>query len=253
MFGCFTCKSYTVPGVAGHAADSEIVGETMAVRTESNQSALCVAPTTSTAIRDGVVDGSVNAVRAPTPTVTRLVVMVPSLDVDLTELSIHLRSLAAPRGLRILLVAQRPRPEDDWAWRRELVLLASMISAPPCISVDFHIGRSQPWIDLLRALVMEGDVVVCHREQSQDWIRGSSSLTRKIGTQLHVPTCELSGMYSASLPTSWARQALSWIVPLLIVLSFSVVQYQIQLHTTGWVTTAVMFLSVMIELVLIAL
>ncbi len=227
----------------------------MAVLTESSRSATGVAPTSSPAISEGEANRSVNAVPALAPAATRLVVLVPSLDVDLTELAIHLRSLAAPRGLRILLVAQRPRPEDDWVWRRVLVVLASMISEPPYIRVDFHIGRSQPWVDLLRALVMEGDLVVCHREQSQGWIWSNSSLTRKIGTELHVPTCELSGMCtrSASLPASWVRQALSWIVPLLIILGFSVIQYQIQLHTTGWVTTAALFFSVVIELVLIAL
>ncbi len=193
--------------------------------------------------------------REAEPAIRRLVVLVPSLEVDLAEFAARLRSLALPRGLRVLLVGQHPHAEDKWIWRRELAGLAALISDAPRIIVDYHVGRPQPWPVMLQPMVREGDLVVCHREQVQGWSVTGNSLARQIKVELQVPVCELRGLYAhlPRLAPSVVRNALSWAVPLVIILVFGVIQVQLREHTTGWVTTAALFVSVLIELALIAL
>lgn len=185
----------------------------------------------------------------------RLVVLVPSLEVDLAEFASSIRAMAQPRELAVLLVGQCLEPEEELTWRRQIVTLASLVRERSRIAVEFRVGRLPDWTEILRPLLTDGDLVVCHWEQSRGWVWRRNNLARQIGAKFKVPACELSGLYGRlpSRSTPLAQRALAWVVPILIILLFAVIQYEIQTLTMGWITPVAMSASILIELILIAL
>ncbi len=191
----------------------------------------------------------------PAVLLARLVVLVPSLEVDLAEFASSIRAMAQPRELGVLLVGQCLRPDEELTWRRQIVTLASLVQERSRIAVEFRVGRLADWTEILRPLLADGDLVVCHWEQSRGWVWRRNNLARQIGSVLKVPTCELSGLYGR-LPARrapLAQRALSWVAPVLVILLFAVIQYEIQALTTGWITPVALSASILIELMLIAL
>lgn len=186
---------------------------------------------------------------------TRLVVLVPSLEVDLAEFASSIRAMAQPRELGVLLVGQCLKPEEELTWRRQIVALASLVQERSRITVEFRVGRFADWTQILKPLLTEGDLVICHWEQSRGWVWRRNNLAHQLGATFNVPTCELSGLYGRlpSRSTSPAQRALAWVTPILVILLFAVIQHEIQTLTTGWVTPVALSASILIELILIAL
>lgn len=187
----------------------------------------------------------------------RLVVLVPDLESDPAELAAQIQALAAPRGLAVLLVAQSDSAHDLWATRRRLTTLAALVSAPPQVRVDTHATPTREWLKILQHVIAPGDMVVCSRRQSAAllWPWQRKPLAEVIRARFRVPVCELAEVSSVSQrhPTNLAALILAWVVPLAIIAVFAFFQVTIEAYTDGWVTTALLCGSALVEIIVLAL
>jgi hypothetical protein len=185
----------------------------------------------------------------PLPPAERLVVLVPDSDVDEAELASRILSLAAPRWLQVLFVGAGPGPEAELLARRRLSLLAAM-TRDDRTSVETRLEPDGDWLRAVHRVWRPGDLIVCHAEQVLSGLSGRpKSLANAIVSALNTPVYVLSGFYPRQASEWSPRLArfLSWLPPLAILVVFFMLQVRIAQGTTGWVQTALLCLSVVVE------
>ncbi len=189
----------------------------------------------------------------PLPPARRLVVLVPNVDVDEPELATRIWSLASPRGLEVLFLSIFRSPETELLARRRLTLLAA-ITRDDWAHVETRLDLEGDWMCAVRRIWEPGDLVVCHAEQVlTGWGLRRRSLAKTIGSALNTPVYVLSGFYP-ELPTeqpNWLARLQAWLPPLVILVIFFMLQVRITQGMTGWVQTALLCLSVIVEFGLI--
>jgi hypothetical protein len=190
---------------------------------------------------------------APLPPARRLIVLVPEADVDEAELASRIWSLAAPRWLEVLFLGMYRGPESELRARRQLALLAA-ITRDERTRVDTRLEPGGDWPRAVRRIWQPGDLVVCHAEQAlSGWDGGRKSLAQALMSALNTPVYVLSGFYPR-LPTeqpNWLARLRAWLPPLAVLAIFITLQIRITQATTGWVQTALLCLSVVLEFGLI--
>jgi hypothetical protein len=189
----------------------------------------------------------------PLPPAHRLVVLVPNVDVDESELAARIWSLASPRGLEVLFLSIFRSPETELRARRRLTLLAA-ITRDDWAHIETRLDLEGDWMRAVRHIWEPGDLVVCHAEQVlTGWGLRRRSLAKTIGSALNTPVYVLSGFYP-ELPTeqpNWLARLQAWLPPLVILVIFFMLQVRITQGMTGWVQTALLCLSVIVEFGLI--
>ena len=189
----------------------------------------------------------------PLPPARRLVVLVPNVDVDEAELATRIWSLASPRWLEVLFLSIFRSPETESLARRRLTLLAA-ITSDDRTHVETRLEPGGNWIQIVRRHWQPGDLIVCHAEQMlSGWSGGRRSLAKAIVSALNNPVYVLSGFYP-ELPTErpkWLARLLAWLPAFALLVIFFMLQVRITQGTTGWVQTALLCLSVIVEFGLI--
>ena len=189
--------------------------------------------------------------------VRRLVVLVPAGQVDQVELAAQVLALSAARGLEVVLIGRTLDPRDAWAVRRELVTLAALIRNPTGVPAEIRVISRAPWTDLLAPLVQPGDLLVCQREQvvAGAWPWQRLSLAAALRRTLRVPVCTLEGIVLEREPSSertLLTRLIGWVVPGLVIVGFTAMQIQIEMHSVGWLTTVLLCLSVLVEIAILS-
>lgn len=189
----------------------------------------------------------------PLPPARRLVVLVPDTDVDESELATRIWSLASPRGLAVLYLGMIRDVRAESLTRRRLITLAA-ITRDDWAHVETRLELEGNWIQIVRRIWEPGDLIICHAEQAlSGWSLNRKSLAQSLVAALNTPVYVLSGFY-AGLPTEqprWLARLLAWLPPLVILVIFFMLQVRITRGTTGWVQTALLCLSVIVEFGLI--
>jgi len=189
------------------------------------------------------------------PSVDRLLVLVPDYSGDPAELAAQIRSMSAPRRLPVLLIGQIAEQPETWSVRRDLSTLAALI-ADPEIRVDSVATTTASWIEILRRVVLPGDLVVCHHEQTLDrnWPWQRQSLAEAIRKELNVPVCALQGFVPGLrlVRARWLSGILGSLLPFAFIVFVSAIQIAIQTLTTGWLSTVLLSLSAVVEILALA-
>lgn len=189
----------------------------------------------------------------PLPPARRLVVLVPDTDVDESELATRIWSLASPRGLAVLYLGMIRDGRAESLTRRRLITLAA-ITRDDWAHVETRLEPEGNWIQIVRHIWEPGDLIVCHAEQAlSGWSLKRKSLAQSLAAALNTPVYVLSGFYPG-LPTEqprWLARLLSWLPPLVLLVLFFMLQVRITWGTTGWIQTALLCLSVIVEFGLI--
>lgn len=189
----------------------------------------------------------------PLPPARRLIVLVPNADVDEAELATRIWSLASPRWLEVLFLSVFRSPETELLARQRLTLLAA-ITRDDRTHVETRLELSGNWIQIVRRHWEPGDLIVCHAEQA---LSGGNlkrkSLAQGLVAALNTPVYVLSGFYP-ELPTEqpkWLARLLAWLPPSTILVIFFALQVRMTQATWGWIQTALLCLSVIVEFGLI--
>jgi hypothetical protein len=189
----------------------------------------------------------------PLPWARRLVVLVPVMEVDEARLARRVWMLASANRLDVLYVALVREPDDESRARRRLATLAAL-TRDEQISVETRVQPARSWLKLVRPIVQRGDLLMCHADQTVDTFGfRRRPLAPELAAAIHAPVVVLSGM-SLEPPLRGGNRISRFIygsVPYAIVAGFFEFQVQAARLTRGWMSTALICLSVLVEFGLI--
>ena len=201
----------------------------------------------SAAIRAPIQDGQ------PLPPARRLVVLVPTTDVDEARFARRIWMLASTTRLDVLYVALVHEPDEESRVRRQLAMLAAL-TRDNLFRVETQLQSVRNWTKAIRPLLRDGDLIVCHAEQTIDTfgIR-RRPLAPELVAAREAPVYVLSGLSVAATRLRPDRFAglIRDAMPYVIVAGFFGFQTQAVGLTQGWGTPAFLCLSVLVEFGLI--
>ena len=185
----------------------------------------------------------------------RLVVLVPPAGVDPNALADEVRKLDTGQRLLILFLALAPSREIDEAWvRRELITLGSL-TRETRRRVELRIEPAQDWMEAVRQVRHEGDVLLClEGDGSPARRRPRRGLAEALALAFGGPVVELRGLHLGGLPSRGGlARTLSGTVSFLLIAALLGVQIEIErnLALMGWTRPALQVLLLGVELWLI--
>ncbi len=187
--------------------------------------------------------------------IQRLVVLTPDAEVNESRLAAKLWSMASTSGQTILLLGLARDMDREARVRRRLASLSAIVRDKRT-RVETRIGLGARWAPLVQSVWQAGDLLVCHAEQSQPtWGGlGREPLALALATKLKIPVYAVAGFYPHLPPElpEWVSRSLALLPLVAILIIFLLIQFGIQRFTTGWAQTALLFLSVVVEYVLMA-
>jgi len=185
--------------------------------------------------------------------IQRLIVIVPSGELDERWLGLQISKIALPRRLRIIFIATAINSERDRALRRRIATLTSLVKdrhTKPSTRLVFH----ENWIKAVKKVWQEGDLLVCiegHRTPTFPFRR--KKLAPHLVATLGVPVYVLTGIYIGDEPMQWnrGRELLIWVLAIAMIVLFGFLQFFIDRTFGKSVATLLFFLSVVVEILLL--
>ncbi|MCC7358327.1 MAG: hypothetical protein IT317_02550 [Anaerolineales bacterium] len=142
---------------------------------------------------------------AALPTPTRLVVLVPNVDLDEAALARHIWRLAAPRHLAVLYLGWTAGAETEAQLRRRLANLAAL-TRDEGVAVSARPALGAGWLPALRGVWRPGDLIVAHSElRVRRWGPMAQPLAAALLAALEAPVYVLTGFVPRP-----QRPALNW-------------------------------------------
>jgi hypothetical protein len=171
----------------------------------------------------------------------RLIVLVPTHDIDPARLARYIWDLAAPRGLDVLFLGLCPKAEEEFRLRRHLVTLAA-VTRDLSVHVEVGIEFGRSWTRAVRRVWQVGDRVICHSEQRVglrhrlllDVLRASA-----VG-----PVEAISGFHTPEAAGRKESQVVSkWVMPVVVVVGVFIFQVFLPRLSAETMRTALVFMS----------
>lgn len=163
----------------------------------------------------------------------RLIVLVPSLEVDLTDVTRRVWDLAVAMRAHITYLGVCHDAMQEPGLRRTLVTMSAMVNYDH-VSAEMEVIVGRDWLGAVKSRCRPGDMIVCIEDQNSGLLRGS--LSRILQSDLDIPVYILSGLYSQESPRSnrSARTA-AWIGSIAIIIGFLLVQFKIIQTAKDWI------------------
>jgi len=182
-------------------------------------------------------------------TIDRLVVPVPSSDLDEAAFGQLVWQLAMAAEIGVLLLAKVEEPQEELMIRRRLTMLAAL-TRRRLRPVETAVVYQPTWIRAVRQVRRPGDVVVCPAEESPAGRKGRRTLADQVLVELEMPAYLLDEFRPDldSRPPFRLARVLVWAAPLSLMAAFGAVQIQIVLQTQGWLQTLLLVTTVGLEL-----
>lgn len=178
----------------------------------------------------------------------RLIVLVSSLEADLTAVTHRVWELASVTGAHIQFLGLCNDAAQEPGLRRSLVTM-SAIANYGSVSAESEAIVGKDWVDAVKSRWQAGDMVVCLAEQRTGWRQ--RPLSQILQSDLDVPLYVLSGLTPENEPRSnWPTRAAAWIGFIAIILGFFILQVEISQLPKNW-TIVLELLSTTVEFWLI--
>jgi len=175
----------------------------------------------------------------------RLIVLVPSLEADLTAVTQRVWELANATGAHIKFISLCNDATQEPSLRRGLATISAMVKAGN-VSAESEVVAGKNWVEAVKIRRQTGDMVVCCAEQRAGLMQ--RPLTQILQSDLDMPLYILSGLYPQNdLHSSWLTQTFAWIGFFAIILGFFMLQIKIDQLAKAWtiilqlLTTAIEF------------
>jgi hypothetical protein len=178
--------------------------------------------------------------------VRRLIVLVPNVDMDEVRVAREVWELASPQKLHVLLLSMCIGISEEYQIQRRLINLAALIRDPR-ITVEFQIEYGRNWLRGVRSVLDDGDVILCHEEQSVGLRHGS--LVNRLSA-LQAPVWTLSGIHPSNLAphSRWLSITIFWFVTIVLLAGFFYLQTQINTISDSLAKNVLFCLSILVEL-----
>lgn len=178
----------------------------------------------------------------------RLIVLVPSLEVDLIVVTQRVWELANATGAHIQFVSLCNDAAQEPSLRRELATMSAIVKDGN-ISAEAEVVSGRNWVEVVKTRRQAGDIVVCCAEQRAGLMQ--RPLSQILQSDLDMPLYILTGLYSQNVSHSnRLTQIFAWIGFIAIIAGFFLLQAKIDQLAKDW-TTVLQLLTTAIEFWLI--
>ncbi len=177
--------------------------------------------------------------------IRRLVVLVPSVEMDDVQIAREIWELAAPPHLAVLFLGLCSDISEESQMRRRLATLAAL-TRDPRITVESQLEYGKNFIRHIKTIQQNGDVIVCHAEQQIGF--GNKHLSKAL-EKAGASVWTLSGFYSKknSLRSQPLAGVIFWSISILILAIFFWFQAQTLRLTVNWAKNTLLYASVFTE------
>lgn len=191
--------------------------------------------------------------RLPLNPTRRLVVLIPSGEINETAFARRIWQIAASSNLTILYLALSPDSTRMAYERRRLASLAALTSG---LNVRAHasVSSESTWQKALGPVMQGGDLLVClDTHMVPKNLFWHTPLGKQLAGMMNVPVYLIGGFVIAATPQerSAIREALAWMVSLALIAAFFALQVRIDRSIDGLFATLLLCLSAMAEVYLI--
>ena len=178
----------------------------------------------------------------------RLIVLVPSLEVDLIVVTQRVWELAKATGAHIKFISLCNDAAQEPSLRRELATMSAIVKDGN-ISAEAEVVSGRNWVEVVKTRRQAGDIVVCCAEQRAGLMQ--RPLSQILQSDLDMPLYILTGLYSQNVSHSnRLTQIFAWIGFIAIIAGFFLLQAKIDQLAKDW-TTVLQLLTTAIEFWLI--
>ena len=178
----------------------------------------------------------------------RLIVLVPSLEVDLIVVTQRVWELANATGAHIKFISLCNDAAQEPSLRRELATMSAIVKDGN-ISAEAEVVSGRNWVEVVKTRRQAGDIVVCCAEQRAGLMQ--RPLSQILQSDLDMPLYILTGLYSQNVSHSnRLTQIFAWIGFIAILAGFFLLQVKIDQLAKDW-TTVLQLLTTAIEFWLI--
>ncbi|MFN8381893.1 MAG: hypothetical protein U0V02_08145 [Anaerolineales bacterium] len=176
----------------------------------------------------------------------RLIVLVPSLELDPTPLVRRVWELAKAKGVHVQFLGLYSDPSQESSLKRELITMAAMIrDENVSAGADAIFGKD--WVDVVRSRAQADDTVICLAEHRVGL--SHRPLSQILQSELQVSLYILSDLYPHSNSRSkLPSQIAVWIGSAAIIFGFSLLQIKMDPLAKDWAHTALLLISILVEL-----
>ncbi len=177
--------------------------------------------------------------------VRRLIVLVPSLEIDSILITRRVWELANTTGARVQFLGLYSNPAQEPSLRRELITMSAMVNNGN-VSAKAEVAFGKNWFDIVKTRFQTGDMVVCLAEHRVGVSR--RLLSQMLQSDLNVPLYILSDLYpQGNLHSKWLPQIAAWAGSIAVILGFFFLQARINHLANDWPYTALLLISIPIE------
>ena len=175
----------------------------------------------------------------------RLIVLVPSLEVDPTAVTQRVWELANAAGAHVKFISLCSDALQEPSLRRRLATMSAIVKDGN-VYAEAEVVFGRNWVEAVKSRWQTGDMIVCCAEQRTGLLQ--KPLSQILQSDLDVPLYILSGLYPRNdLRPSWLGQAVAWLGFIAIIIGFFTLQVKIDQFAKDWtivfqlLTTAVEF------------
>ena len=179
----------------------------------------------------------------------RLIILVPS-DTDYSAATRRIWELADATNMHVLLITLCKDPGEEPGLRRRLVTLASLLQDGK-LSVEAKVMIGASWVAAVKNIYEAGDVIVCFAEQRTGLLQ--RPLSQILKSTINAPLYILSSPTPPTYKTSKLSQVSSWLVFLVIIIGFGILQTKIIQLPGSSFQSILLILSILPEFWLILL
>ncbi len=179
----------------------------------------------------------------------RLLVLIPSIEADLTTITRRVWELADAIGVRVLFLGLYSDPSHESGLRRELVTMCAMVKDER-VSASAEVLFGKDWVDVVRTHFQAGDMVVCLAEQRVGL--SHKPLSQILQSELQLPIYILSDLYPQNISNSnWLTQTIAWTGSAAIIFAFFLLQVRIDHLVKDWAHSTLLLLTIPTEVLII--
>ncbi len=180
--------------------------------------------------------------------VKRFIILVPAESFPTSNLSFNIGRYTLP-GMSLLFLAMVTDPDQELTIHRQLAFLVNTARSP-ILQVGSRLVTNGTWIEAVKEVWREGDLIICLEDHKvRQYLVQSIGLGRKIFATLHVPILILQDIHilSQSSFQNAVREVVSWLLFILTILFFTLLQIQIDQANTGWQGNVLLCLTLIME------
>jgi len=179
----------------------------------------------------------------------RLLVLIPSVEADLTAITRRVWELADAIGVQVLFLGLYSDPAQELGLRRELVTMSAMVKDER-VSANAEVFFGKDWVDAVRMRSQTGDMVMCLAEQRVGL--SQKPLSQILQSELHLPIYILSDLYPQNISNSnWLTQIIAWTGSAAIIFAFFLLQVRIDHLVKDWAHIVLLLLTIPAEVLII--